>query len=241
MDDFAPYLYRTTDYGVTWHKIVNGIPAREFTRAIREDLVRPGLLYAATERGMYLSYDAGEHWQSFQRNLPPVAVHDIALRDDDIVIATMGRGFYAMEGIGTIREADSASSRVAHLYQPGAAYRSAGAVHVEYALGPDGAGKVVTLELLDTHGGILQKASSTDSVPAGRGGRGGRGGGAPPPRVTNREGFNSFPLPMRYPNGTDFRGAVYWGGSGLNGPVPAPGRYTVRLTVGSEPPLSRTV
>ncbi|MGH7524484.1 MAG: WD40/YVTN/BNR-like repeat-containing protein [Gemmatimonadales bacterium] len=241
MDDFAPYLYRTTDYGVTWHKIVNGIPANEFTRAIREDLVRPGLLYAATERGMYLSYDAGEHWQSFQRNLPPVAVHDIALRDDDIVIATMGRGFYAMEGIAPIREADSALSSVAYLYRPAPTYRSRGMVPVEYALGPEGAGKVVTVELLDNRGTVLQKASSTDSVPAGRGGRGGRGGGTPPPRVTNRAGFNRFPLPMRYPNGTDFRGSVYWDGSGLGGPVPAPGGYTVRLIVGSAPPLNRGV
>ena len=77
MDDFAPYLYRTTDYGKTWTKIVTGIPGNEFTRAIREDLVRPGLLYAATERSMYVSYDAGDHWMSLKRNLPPVPVHEI--------------------------------------------------------------------------------------------------------------------------------------------------------------------
>ena len=71
VDDFAPYLYRTTDYGATWTKITDGIPPTEFTRAIREDLVRPGMLYAATERGMWLSYDAGAHWQSLSRNLPP--------------------------------------------------------------------------------------------------------------------------------------------------------------------------
>lgn len=247
MDDFAPYLYKTADYGVTWQKIVNGIPSTEFTRAIREDLVRPGLLYTATERSMYVSYDAGEHWQSFKRNLPPVAVHDIALRDDDIVIATMGRGFYAMEGITRVRQADHATRATAnYLYQPGATYRSAGAVKAEYWLAQ--AGQVVTLELLDSHRKVLQKASSADTVPAGRGagqgggggGNGGRGGGAPA-RVTNAEGMNSFALPLRYPNGTDFCGAVYWSGSGLNGPAVAPGPYTVRMTVGSAAPETQTV
>ena len=176
MDDFAPYLYKTTDYGVTWRKIVDGIPPTEFTRAIREDLVRPGLLYAATERSIYVSYDAGEHWQSLKRNLPPVAVHDIALRDDDIVIATMGRGFYAMEGIARLRQADHAAGAGGNfLYQPGTTFRSAGAVKTEYWLAQPG--EVVTLELLDAKGKVMQKVSSADSVPSGRGGRGGGGGG----------------------------------------------------------------
>lgn len=239
MDDFAPYLYKTTDYGVTWHKIVNGIPANEFTRAIREDLVRPGLLYAATERSMYISYDAGEHWQSLKRNLPPVAVHDIALRDDDIVIATMGRGFYAMDGISLLRQADKAGSTAGtHLFEPGTTFRSEGAIRVDYRIAEPG--QVVTLELLDPKGALLQKASSADTTtPARGGGRG--GGGGTPARVTNHVGMNSYALSLRYPNGVDFRGAVYWGGSGLNGPVAGPGTYTVRLTVGSGAPLTQTV
>ncbi|HEY8062422.1 MAG TPA: glycosyl hydrolase, partial [Gemmatimonadales bacterium] len=248
MDDFAPYLYKTTDYGATWRKIVDGIPPTEFTRAIREDLVRPGLLYAATERSIYVSYDAGDHWQSLKRNLPPVAVHDIALRDDDIVIATMGRGFYAMEGIARLRQADHPAGAGGNfLYQPGTTFRSAGTVKTEYWLAQPG--EVVTLELLDAKGKVMQKASSADTVPSGRGGRGGRGGaaggggrgGGAPPRVTNTEGYNSFPLPLRYPNGTDFRGAIYWSGNGLNGPVAAPGNYTVRMTVGTAAPETQPV
>jgi len=249
MDDFAPYLYKTTDYGATWKKIVTGIPATEFTRAIREDLVRPGLLYAATERSMYISYDAGEHWQSLKLNLPPVAVHDIALRDDDIVIATMGRGFYAMEGISLLRQADKATTSAAgYLFQPGTTFRSGGTVKAEYRL--DKPGQVVTLELIDPKGKVLQKVSSNDTVTAGRGGggRGGAGGGgrggggaAVPTRVTNNEGMNSDDLSLRYPNGTDFRGAVYWGGNGLNGPVGAPGNYTVRMTVGSDAQQTQAV
>ncbi len=247
MDDFAPYLYKTTDFGVTWKKIVTGIPATEFTRAIREDLVRPGLLYAATERSIYISYDAGDHWQSLKRNLPPVAVHDIALRDDDIVIATMGRGFYAMEGVSLLRQADkAATASTSVLFQPGTTYRGAAVVKAEYRLSkPD---QTVAFELIDPHGKVLQKASSSDTATAGRGGgRGGAGGGrgggggAAPARVTNNVGMNSFDLSLRYPDGVNFRGAIYWGGNGLNGPVGAPGEYTVRMTVGSEAPQTQTV
>ena len=179
MDDFAPYLYKTTDFGVTWKKIVTGIPATEFARAIREDLVRPGLLYAATERSIYVSYDAGDHWQSLKRNLPPVAVHDIALRDDDIVIATMGRGFYAMEGVSLLRQADKAATASSgYLFQPATTYRALGVVKAEYRLTKPG--QVVTLELIDPKGKVLQKAASNDTATTsgrGGGGRGGAGGG----------------------------------------------------------------
>ena len=245
MDDFAPYLYKTTDFGVTWKKIVTGIPVTEFTRAIREDLMRPGMLYAATERSMYISYDAGEHWQSLKRNLPPVAVHDIALRDDDIVIATMGRAFYAMEGISRLRQADRVgTSATDHLFQSGVTFRNAGVVKAEYQL--TRANQVVTLELIDPKGKVLQKVSSADTAAArgaaggGRGGRGG-GGGAAPARVPNAVGLNSYDLSLRYPDGVNFRGAIYWGGNGLNGPTGGPGDYTVRMTVGSDAPQSQTL
>jgi photosystem II stability/assembly factor-like uncharacterized protein len=246
MDDFAPYLYRTTDYGATWKKITDGIPANEFTRAIREDLVRPGMLYAATERSMYVSYDAGDHWQSLKLNLPPVAVHDIALRDDDIVIATMGRGFYAMEGISRLRQTDQVKRTAAgFLYRPGATFRSAGTIKLEYLLSE--VNQPVTFEVKDPSGRVLTRASSTDTVPAqgggGRGGRGGRGGGggAAPARVTNALGLNTYSIPIRYPNGVNFRGAIYWNGNGLNGPVGAPGTYTVSMKVGNSAPVTQTV
>jgi len=246
MDDFAPYLYRTTDYGKTWTKIVTGIPANEFTRAIREDLVRPGMLYAATERSIYVSYDNGDHWQSLKRNLPPVAVHDIALRDDDIVIATMGRGFYAMEGILALRQADKVNvADGVHLYTPGATYQNEGAVKVQYWLKQKM--EPVTIELVDAKGFVVTKASTADTASAagGRGGRGGGGGGrggfgAPPARVTNTEGLNTYSIALRYPDGVNFRNAIYWAGNGLNGPVGPPGTYTVRLTAGTNAPQTVT-
>ena len=241
MDDFAPYLYRTTDYGKTWTKIVTGIPGNEFTRAIREDLVRPGLLYAATERSMYVSYDAGDHWMSLKRNLPPVPVHDIALRNDDIVIATMGRGFYAMEDAAPrIRQADNVGAGKTFLYQPGVTFQNDGVVNVQYWL--DKPGQIVTLELLDAKGTVVRKASSTDTASAGgRGGRGGGGGGRggfgpPPSRVTNNAGANAYPMSLQYPDGMNFRGAIYWAGNGLNGPVAPPGAYRIRMTVAADAP-----
>ena len=250
MDDFAPYVYKTTDYGVTWKKIVNGVPANEFARSIREDLVRPGLLYLATERSIYISYDAGEHWMTLKRNLPPVAVHDIALRDDDIVIATMGRGFYAMEGIAKLRQADQVKTASGgYLFKPGATFRNSGAVKVEYFLAQPN--QTVTFELVMPNGKVLNKASSADTAAAGGGrggrgggggGRGGRGGGGGgPTRVSNTEGLNAYELSLVHPSGVNFRGAVYWNGNGLNGPNAAPGNYTVRMTLGSGTPQTQTV
>ena len=182
MDDFAPYLYKTTDYGVTWKKIVTGIPATEFTRAIREDLVRPGLLYAATERSMYVSYDAGEHWQSLK--LQPAARSRARHR--------AARRRHGDRHDGPRRSMPwKASRRCARPTRCNAAARqptstsrarriaTSGAVKAEYWLSQ--AGQTVTLELLDPHGKVLQKVDQhRHACPqvVARGGRGGGGGAA---------------------------------------------------------------
>ena len=245
LDDMTPYLYKTTDYGATWTKITDGITPTEFTRAIREDLVRPGMLYAATERSMWLSYDAGKHWQNLARNLPPVPVHDIALRDDDMVIATHGRAFWVMENLTPLRNAPEVAlaSGKNFFYKPAPAYRVGGSqATVMYRLAQ--ANQVVTLEFLDAAGKLIKKFASTDTqptLPAGRGGGGGgRGGGGGPPVVTNRAGVNAYRWDMRYPDASNFRGMILWAG-GVQGPVIAPGSYTVRLTVGSDKPVTQTL
>ncbi len=246
LDDMAPYLYRTTDYGATWTKITDGITPTEFTRAIREDLYRPGMLYAATERSMWLSYDAGAHWQSLTRNLPPVPVHDIALRDDDMVIATHGRAFWVMENLTPLRQAPEVAlaAEKTFFYKPAPAYRVGGAqATVMYRLAQ--ADQVVTLEFLDGAGKLIKKFASTDTQPTppegrGGGGGGGRGGGGGPPVVTNKAGVNSYRWDMRYPDASNFRGMILWAG-GVQGPVLAPGSYTIRLTVGSEKPVTQTL
>jgi photosystem II stability/assembly factor-like uncharacterized protein len=239
MDDNAPYLYKTTDYGVTWTKIVTGIPGDEFTRAIREDLVKPGLVYAATERSMYVSRDGGAHWESLKKNLPPVPVHDIALRDDDMAIATHGRSFWVMENLSILRESAAADAATSagkdFVYTPAPAYRANG-VSVIYKLAS--AGRPVTIEFLDPAGKSIQKFSSTDSAAAPAGGGGGRGGaGGGPPRVTNNAGLNRYTWNLQHPSAVTFANMIMWSGS-TSGPFAAPGTYTARVTVGDNAPIS---
>ncbi|MGB7585996.1 MAG: hypothetical protein WBM11_14210, partial [Terriglobales bacterium] len=124
LDDRRPYLYRTRDYGTTWQAITNGISEPSFLRAVREDPQVRGLLYAATEFGVYVSFDDGDHWQSLQLNLPVTAVHDLVIHGDDLVIATHGRSFWILDDITPLRQvAAAAKAATSWLYQPGTAMR----------------------------------------------------------------------------------------------------------------------
>jgi photosystem II stability/assembly factor-like uncharacterized protein len=252
LDDFRPYLYRTSDYGKTWVKIVDSIPQTEFTRSIREDLARPGMVYAATERSMYLSYDYGRHWQSLKRNLPPVPVHDIALStEDDLVIATHGRGFWVMEGLDALRNGPEAAAAKAegkdYLFQPTLTARASGTLPIRYELAQGG--QTVTLELRDAAGKVFKKVSSDDSIPdpvaaqgGGRGFGGGRGGAATPAslRVPNAAGMNRYNLNLRYAGAPTFRGMILWNNA-MGGPLLAPGQYTLVMRVNNGTPTTKQV
>jgi photosystem II stability/assembly factor-like uncharacterized protein len=241
MDDFTPYLYRTTDYGVTWTKITNGINPEHFTRAIREDLYRPNMVYAATERGVYVSYDAGANWTSLQKNLPPVPVHDMLLRDDDLAIATHGRAFWVMENLTPLRwapEQEKAAS-APFLYKPVPVLRLNGQASPTFVYRLPADSMVVKFEFFDKAGALLATVASTDSTPApaaGRGGGGGFGGPAAPAKPSNRRGINRFTWPMRHADATTFRGMILWGGRG-GGPAMAPGTYKVKMTAGANAPV----
>ncbi|MDP9191032.1 MAG: glycosyl hydrolase [Acidobacteriota bacterium] len=124
-DDFRPYLYKTSDYGATWTKITNGIAADHFTRVVRSDKRRKGLLFAGTERGMYVSFDDGASWQSLQLNLPIVPITDLTVRDDDLIAATQGRAFWVLDDLSPLQQQGSASGRV-HLFTPRPAWRTTG-------------------------------------------------------------------------------------------------------------------
>jgi photosystem II stability/assembly factor-like uncharacterized protein len=118
-DDFAPYLYKTTDYGQTWTKITGGIAENAFARAIRADPDRTGLLYAGTETGLYVSFDDGAHWQSFRQNLPVVPIHDLAVKNQDLVAATHGRAFWILDDLTPLHQlADGIGDADAHLFTP---------------------------------------------------------------------------------------------------------------------------
>jgi photosystem II stability/assembly factor-like uncharacterized protein len=124
LDDPQPYLYTTHDYGATWQRIVHGIPAHDFTRVIREDPVRRGLLYAGTETGLYVSLDNGASWQSCQGNLPVVPVYDLVIKDNDLVVATHGRSFWILDDLTPLQQytAEVAQAPV-HLFPPRPTYR----------------------------------------------------------------------------------------------------------------------
>jgi hypothetical protein len=124
LDDFHPYLYKTADFGKTWTRIDHGIPNGAFTRAVREDTLRRGLLYAATETGLYVSFDDGANWQSFQRNLPVVPVTDLAQKNDDLVVATQGRAFWILDDLTPLRQWEPAiKDSDVHLFKPRPAVR----------------------------------------------------------------------------------------------------------------------
>jgi photosystem II stability/assembly factor-like uncharacterized protein len=179
MDDMKPYIYRTADYGATWQLIVDGIPATEFVRAVREDPVRRGLLYAATERGVWVSFDDGGHWQSLRKNLPIVPVHDLAIKEGDLIAATHGRSFWILDDLSALRQMNpQITSSAVHLFKPRDVYRAsffggggAGTAgdHPTGQNPPSGAvvyywlkkpGQTVTMDFLDSKGAVIRSYTS---------------------------------------------------------------------------------
>jgi photosystem II stability/assembly factor-like uncharacterized protein len=184
LGDKRPILYKTTDCGQSWTKIVNGITQTEFTRVIREDPVRRGLLFAGTERGVWVSFDDGGRWQSLQRNLPPAPVHDMTIKEGDLIAATHARGFYVVDDLSALRQLSPAIiAKGAHLYKPRDAYRidwgggfggGGGGAGPRGANPPSGAtiyyqldkaNQVVTLDFLDAQGKLIRSfTSNPDSL-----------------------------------------------------------------------------
>lgn len=252
-DDNRPYLYKTNDFGKSWKKIVSGLPETAFTRVIREDPHRRGLLYAGTETGMYVSFNDGENWQSLQLNLPVVPITDLAVhkRDKDLVVATQGRSFWILDDLTVLHQWQSSLAQSPqHLFKPedsirmpGGGFRSRGAVTVGqnhpagaaiwYHLKEKPKGEV-TLEILDGSGKSIRKFSSRaatgeGAAPGGAEEGGGRAGGSAP-RLSAEKGLNRFDWDLRYPDATRFPGLILWAGM-LSGPKAVPGTYQVRLTL----------
>ena len=235
-DDRSPYIWKTEDYGETWTRIVTGIPADDFVRAVREDPVRPGLLYAASERTVYVSWNDGASWQPLTMNLPVTQVSDLVVEDNDLVIATHGRSFWVMRSIGLLRQlTPEVASAGFWLFDPKDPVRGFdGTVEIDYHLADD-AGKVV-LEFMDAAGEVLATFESPDPE-AEEGGAPDEsegffgGGGSQTPAVT--AGANRFRWNQRLAGWTDFEGRIFWA-AGNQGPSVLPGRYQVRLTVDGE-------
>jgi photosystem II stability/assembly factor-like uncharacterized protein len=236
-NDRAPYLYKTSDFGKTWTKIVNGLPPDDFARAIREDKKRRGLLFAGTETGIYVSFDDGGTWQPLRQELPVTPVHGIEIKNDDLVIGTHGRSFYIMDNISVLRQItrDTTNDPVL-LFDPPDATRSVSrGVVIDYYLAKPA--DKVTIDILDAQGQSLTSLTgSPDQEKDGKSGAspdteeeegGGRGG--PPPRVAVKQGMNRFTWDMRYRGAREFPGLIMWAGN-VRGPLAPPGRYQVKLT-----------
>ena len=186
MDDMRPYIYKTSDYGATWQLIANGIAPTEFTRVVREDPERAGLLYAGTERGVWVSFDGGASWQTLRRNLPIVPIHDLAVKEGDLVAATHGRSFWILDDLSALRQMTAAiAGSPLHLFKPRNVYRAgfnggggtgAAGRHPTGENPPSGATiyywlksprQVVTMDFLDSKGKVIKSfTSNQDSTVA---------------------------------------------------------------------------
>jgi hypothetical protein len=245
--DYRPYIYQTNDFGDTWTLLTdgtNGIPEDHFVRTVHEDPNRRGLLFAGTEFGMYVSFDDGAHWQSFQLNLPVTPVTDITSKDHDLVLATQGRAFWVLENYSSLSQLDVASASPAHLFEPRPSYRDGGNdPEIQFYIAEGTSGEV-TLEITNSAGevvssrsGRVQAAGPGSQFAGGGGGRGGFGGGrggfGGGDRLVAREGMNSVGWNGSWPDIYSVpQGIVQWGGGRGGGPAAAPGTYTVTLTVG---------
>ncbi|HEY0810906.1 MAG TPA: hypothetical protein VGD49_12130, partial [Longimicrobiales bacterium] len=218
LDDKSPYIFRTTDFGRTWTKIVKGIRADDWVHAVREDHTRKGMLYAATQHGVYLSYDDGANWHSLSLNLPDAPVSDLIVEANDLVIGTHGRGFYVLDNIGPLRQYNTniAAASAPWLFAPPAGVRSTKPVALTYWLKQPA--KLVTVDIMDDAGRVARSFISDTTV---------RSEG-PRPGIT--AGVHHLPWDLRYQGAVTFPGMILWGAT-TAGPAAPPGSYNVRLVV----------
>jgi photosystem II stability/assembly factor-like uncharacterized protein len=226
LDDFRPYIFKTTDYGQSWQMIASGIPERSFVRTVREDPTRKDLLFAGTETGVFVSLDGGARWQSLQSNLPIVPVTDLTIKNDDLIASTQGRAFWILDDISPLQTiSDATMAATVHLFPPREAIRArrAGFGRAQEGIGqnpPSGAlvtyslntAQDVTLEFVDARGTVVRSVSSKD-----------RNGPAGSP------GMHRYVWDMRYADAHGVEGGTFLAGGNLRGPVALPGEYQVRL------------
>jgi len=247
LDDFNPFIYKTHDFGKTWTLINSGIPAGAYVRSVREDPKVKGLLYAGTETGVYFSADDGAHWQSLQLNLPTTPIHDLAVKDNDLVAATHGRSFWILDDISPLRQANAAiASEDFHIYQPAAAIRlhfpdavnrrrpvgdnpPKGAVLYYYLKSKPANKEEITIEISDAQGKRVRLLSNVKESNQEQ-----------PPEWPDLEkpayllpsdaGMNRFAWDFRSDSPVQIPNSFY---EGLppRGPLVVPGTYQVKLTV----------
>ena len=233
--DFRPYLYKTDNYGKTWTKITNGIADNHFTRVVRADPKRAGLLYAGTEYGVYVSFDEGANWQPFQMNLPLTPITDLVIKESNLIAATQGRSLWMIDDLSPLHQLDSGVATADfYLYKPLPTYRYGrtvpdatpapknmgknhpGGVMLYYNLKnkPDST-LVASLEILESDGKLIKKYSTKAEKKEDR--------------LVLKQGLNRFVWNMRHADASTFDGLILWSG-GTAGPVAKPGQYRAKMT-----------
>ncbi len=227
VDDRQPYVFKTHDYGKTWTKITNGIEDGHFARAVREDPVRQGLLFLATEHGVYFSINDGELWQSLQLKLPDTPIRDLVVKDNDVVLGSHGRGFWILDDIQPLRQYQpEMKNQTAVLFEPADPIRGITEASIQYYLKEQR--DTITFEILDgndklinTFTGSKPKYEVDPDLPWWQ-----KGGSSKP---TTAKGLNTFTWDLRYPGATDFEGMIIWSARPQRGPKAPIGTYKVRM------------
>jgi photosystem II stability/assembly factor-like uncharacterized protein len=244
LDDFHPLIFKTTDFGKTWSKIIGGLPDNSYVHAVREDPARKGLLYAGTETGVWVSFNDGANWQPLQLNLPNTPIHDLIIHNDDLIVATHGRSFWVLDDVGPLRQLTPAiSSEPVHLFAPSTAIRSriGHRDRRRYAIAenpPQGAmlyywlkekpKEPIKVEILDDHGKTLRTVSSAVKKEAEE-----TTEFDEDPEITHmpaEAGLNLFVWDLRGQMPVKIPVAIYDNGK-PTGPLLLPGTYQVRLAV----------
>ncbi len=229
-DDFAPYLFKTEDYGKTWTKINNGIGATHFTRALRADRKIPGLLYCGTEYGMYISYDDGANWNTFQLNLPLVPITDLTIKENDLIVATQGRSFWVLDDLSVVQQKEvSVLDKNIFAFAVNDAYRFEGFQNpnpknagmnpvngsvINFYLKEVSDSAKVKIEIMDKNKKLI-KTFSTKSKEI-------------EDKIEVSKGMNQFVWNMLYPPAEKIEGLIIWHGT-VPGPKAAPGTYFYKI------------
>jgi photosystem II stability/assembly factor-like uncharacterized protein len=227
--NFEPYLYKTKDYGKTWTKITSGIEAEHFTRVVRADPVKRGMLYAGTETAMYYSKDDGSSWHSLQLNLPIVPITDLTIKENNLIAATQGRSFWIIDDLTVLHQAEPGiEDKALHLYKPQDSYRIDGVKRVSATAGTNRPGGVLVyyflkekpkqelrIEFLDAQNEVLRSYSTK---------------GINGDTLKVKEGSNEFNWNLRLESAEGFEGLIMWAAN-LRGPKVVPGEYKVRMTL----------
>ena len=232
--DYKPYIYKTENYGKSWTQITNGIANEDFTRALRADPKRKNLLYAGTERGMYISFDDGKNWQTFKQNLPVVPITDLTIKDDNLIVATQGRSLWIIDDLTPLHQLNSSNLKEdIVLYKPKAAYNlsggngrtsktagtnHSGGVAVNYFIKKTKEKDTITLSFFDSNDNLIKKFSTKSDKEKKEG------------ILKVEDGNNIFNWNMMYDGAESVKGMILWWAS-LNGPMALPGTYKVELSV----------